>query len=63
MRMIAVCLAVLCLAVVLLPGGDNAVSAQVSQKPNVLFILTDDQERDSANFSCIEFSEVQISPK
>jgi Sulfatase len=47
MRMIAVCLAVLCLAVLLLPGGDNAVTAQVSQKPNVLFILTDDQDPES----------------
>jgi hypothetical protein len=50
MRMIGLCLPVLCLAVLLLPGGDNAVSAQVAQKPNIVFILTDDMRYDDLEY-------------
>src|SRR3712207_1909500 len=38
------CLLILCLAMLLLPSGDNAASAQWVQKPNIVFILTDDSD-------------------
>src|SRR5918998_296935 len=38
------CLLILCLAMLLLHSGDSAASAQVAQKPNIVFILTDDSD-------------------
>jgi N-acetylglucosamine-6-sulfatase len=50
MPIIAVCLPALCLAVVLLPGGDNGVSVQSIAKPNIVFILTDDMRKDDLKY-------------
>src|ERR671916_2240128 len=38
------CLLILCLAMPLLPNGCRAASAQAAQKPNIVFILTDDSD-------------------
>src|ERR671916_104372 len=38
------CLLILCLAMLLLHSGDSAASAQLPQRPNIVFILTDDSD-------------------
>jgi len=40
----------LCLAVVLLHGGDNGVSSQSTAKPNFVFILTDDMRKGDLKY-------------
>ena len=43
-------LLMLCFAVLFLPGGGSAASAQATEKPNFVFILTDDMRKDDLRF-------------